>query len=279
MPTAIVFGNDREDCLKLVSTLEKQGMRVKFSFEYNHVVEWLNLGVYDLMCIDTSRQFEEQEKLGHLLWDKNPQAVLIIYNLNPASIYDEKQSRLFGAELAIGDVALSRVEKIVGRINATKYRPLAKQEMKILVVDDLDSPRDMICMYIEALGYTSVQGVSSVKEALDEIAGFPNDISCVVTDIRMPLADGHSLIRSIRSNQKTKNIPIIVLTAHGSADCLVECLREGVSGFLSKPPKKSDLTRELARAVRIANTGQPARLVQPEEVDQILQNLKDQGFC
>ena len=67
----------------------------------------------------------------------------------------------------MGKNVLSILEKA---LLASQNRPALDQDkFSILVVEDLDSPRDIICFYLESLGYKSVTGKSSAKEAMAEL--------------------------------------------------------------------------------------------------------------
>ena len=125
---------------------------------------------------------------------------------------------------------------------------------------------------------SSVAGKRSAKEALAELENSPGEYSCIVTDIRMPVIDGHALIDLVRKNPKLEHIPIIALTAYGTVDCLIECLKAGASGFLVKPPKKDDLARELGRAYRIVRHHASPRLASTDEVELIRNILIERGW-
>jgi len=276
MPDVAILAKDQAECFQLQSLFEGKGIRVKFTFETKTILEWLKLRSFELACIDSRYSFNEQQEVASFLWEKDPQASLVVYNLQPQGKIDEKQIRLFGAELAYGEKALPHIERILER--RLKQKSLSKNKFKVLVVDDLDSPRDIICSVIESLGFSAVSGVSSVKEALFEVESNPNSYQCIVTDIRMPGKNGQELIKNLRAQKDTKDIPVIVLTAHGSSECLIDCLKAGASGFLVKPPKKVDLNRELSRAMRIVSFGETARLVPENEVEQLRAALAERGL-
>jgi FixJ family two-component response regulator len=73
-------------------------------------------------------------------------------------------------------------------------------------------------------------------------------------------------------------LPVIVLTAHGTVDALVDCLKAGASGFLVKPPAAKDLQHELGRAKRIAEHQLSPRLATDNEADSIRQILEDRDL-
>jgi FixJ family two-component response regulator len=128
------------------------------------------------------------------------------------------------------------------------------------------------------MGFDYVEGKRSVKEAIAALEGEPEKFSCIVTDIRMPEVSGQKLIEFVRNHEKLKHIPIIALTAYGTVDILVECLKAGASGFLVKPPRKPDLSRELGRALRITTRGACPRLASHDEAEVLREILIDRGM-
>jgi two-component system, chemotaxis family, chemotaxis protein CheY len=277
MPDVVVLAYEQDECFQLVSFLEKSGMRVKFSLDRAHVSEWLQLKSFDMACVDFRLGIEEQEQIAGQLWEKNPQASLVVYNLEEIAKLEEKKARLIGAEFAYGKKAFEHISRVIARQKNQKL--FSQDDFKILVVDDLDSPRDIICSVIESIGFPAVTGVSSVQEAMSYLTDSSKGASCVFTDIRMPVDDGLSLIKKIRADEKLKLIPVVVLTAYGSIDCLMECLSYGASGFLVKPPRKSDLLRELSRAIKIITRGEKPGLVNHEDIDEIKKLLAERGIC
>jgi len=89
---------------------------------------------------------------------------------------------------------------------------------------------------------------------------------------------GWELIEKVRNEATLKHVPIIALTAYGTADNLMKCLQAGASGFLVKPPSKAQLSRELSRAKRIILNAENPRLVQPEDVDVMRDVLAEKGY-
>jgi CheY-like chemotaxis protein len=128
---------------------------------------------------------------------------------------------------------------------------------------------------LEGLGYDRITGASSAKEAIKLLQENPSKFTTVITDVKMPGMNGADLIRFIRRDIDLNRLPVIVLTAYGTADCLIDCLKAGATGFLVKPPKKPDLKRELQRAERVRKSGASVRLVKESKVQDLYDFLSD----
>jgi signal transduction histidine kinase len=88
--------------------------------------------------------------------------------------------------------------------------------------------------------FVATNGKKAVELALREAPHL------VITDLMMPEMDGYELVRTLRANDRTKHIPIIMLTARGTVDDRVEGLESGVNAYLTKP----FAPRELLATVR-----------------------------
>jgi CheY-like chemotaxis protein/predicted regulator of Ras-like GTPase activity (Roadblock/LC7/MglB family) len=85
-------------------------------------------------------------------------------------------------------------------------------------------------------GY-AVETAQTAEEALEVLPQIP--FSLVITDLQMPGMDGLELLAQIkRSSPET---PVVMITAHGSMDTVIQALRHGVNDFVNKPFKPADL--------------------------------------
>lgn len=276
MPDLLISARDDKSYFELEKLGTTRGFRVKSVIGKQKALEWLKLRDFDAFFIDASTPIEEQQELAGALWQKNPLAQFVVFDLDETHKVDRNRGRLFGAEVAHGPQAMRTLEECLDRVKPRGS--LRAESFKILVVEDLDSPRDIICAFLEGIGFPLVTGVQSVNEAMKELQKNPQEYSCVLTDIKMPQISGATLIKLIREHKDLNRLPIIVLTAYGTADCLVDCLRAGASGFLVKPPKKDDLSRELGRALRIVSHGGDPRLINPQDAESVRGLLEEKGL-
>lgn len=276
MPELLVYTRALNDLDELSLMADQTGFRLKHVVDIESAGEWVRLRSYDAVFVNHEISVADQEILGDALWRKRPDASLIVYSLSPEVKMRDMAARLFGAEQAYGQSArkflLDTLEGIASAIKAG--RPI----LGVLVVEDLDSPRDIICAYMEARGVKDIVGVSSASEALEELRAAPERFGCVLSDIRMPHMTGKDLVRAVRHDETIAKVPIVMLTAYGSVESLIDCLKAGATGFLLKPPKLKDLQREIFRAFNIKRRGSDPRIASSEEADQIRDILIAKGF-
>ena len=100
----------------------------------------------------------------------------------------------------------------------------------VVIVDDDESMRNALRGLMKEVGLAA-QAFASAEEFLD--FGHPQQIGCVIADIRMPGMSGLEL--QARLNAQHCNIPIIFITGHGDEKMRLQALRAGAVEFLSKP--------------------------------------------
>ena len=101
---------------------------------------------------------------------------------------------------------------------------------RILVADDEEGVRSFIAEALELDGHEVVQ-VADGGQAAEALLARSFDV--LVTDLKMPVLDGMSLLRRVRAGQP--DIEVIVVTAHGTVDTAVEAMKQGAFEYLQKP--------------------------------------------
>jgi DNA-binding NtrC family response regulator len=114
---------------------------------------------------------------------------------------------------------------------------------QILVVDDEAAQREILRTILVAEGY-QVELAKSAAEALEKSARKRFDL--VLTDLRMPGADGLSLVRDL--SREDPPTLVIVMTGFGSLDSAEKAMMQGAFDYLAKPLERDDLLRIVGRA-------------------------------
>jgi two-component system chemotaxis response regulator CheY len=105
--------------------------------------------------------------------------------------------------------------------------------MKFLVVDDYSTMRRIVKNLLHDLGYANVSEADDGKTALPLLENGSFDF--LITDWNMPGMPGLDLLKAVRSNDKLKKLPVLMLTAEAKREQIVEAAQAGVSGYVIKP--------------------------------------------
>jgi two-component system phosphate regulon response regulator PhoB len=118
-------------------------------------------------------------------------------------------------------------------------------EPTLLVVDDEPEINKLVARIFEKRGYR-VRSAIDGAEALAAIAKEPPDL--VMLDLNLPRVDGWEVCRRLKSDPKTKSIPIIMLTAaHANVDDAAIGLGLGADEYVAKPFVKAVLLHNVER--------------------------------
>jgi putative two-component system response regulator len=115
---------------------------------------------------------------------------------------------------------------------------------RVLCVDDEPVILQVLRRLLEVQGFEPVTCGDPVEAAANFSEGM---FDVVITDIHMPVMDGLALMRAIRQIQP--EIPVVIVTGHGTVDTAIQALREGATGMLVKPFTGEELLGEVRRAL------------------------------
>lgn len=118
---------------------------------------------------------------------------------------------------------------------------------KILVVDDEEDILELIQYNLAREGY-QVTGAVSGEEALEKARSKSFDL--IVLDLMLPGVDGLEVAKSLKSGEKTKQIPIVMLTAKGEEADIVTGLELGADDYITKPFSPRILVARIRAALR-----------------------------
>jgi len=113
----------------------------------------------------------------------------------------------------------------------------------VLIVDDKRVQLKTLRRGLKTRGYRVVEAVSG-REALEHLVRDPA-IDMVLTDYAMPEMNGIVLLKKIRQNNKT--IPVIIMTAYGDKDLVIEAMHHQCSGFIEKPFDMDELLKVICQ--------------------------------
>ena len=122
---------------------------------------------------------------------------------------------------------------------------------KILIVDDEPFNVDYLEQELEDLGYTTVSARNGC-EALEKVALEAPDL--ILLDLMMPIMDGLAVCRTLKGDDETRLIPIVIMTALDGFDDRIKGLEAGADDFLTKPVNQRELLARMQTALRLKHT-------------------------
>lgn len=114
----------------------------------------------------------------------------------------------------------------------------------VLVVEELDETRFMIKLALEMSGYRVLEAVNG-QEAVEIARREPLDL--VLMDLDSPLLDGFAATRCMREEAQLRDIPIVAVTPHTTAEYRVRAFDAGCNEFVTKPVDLHKLKHVLER--------------------------------
>ncbi len=135
---------------------------------------------------------------------------------------------------------------------------------KILIVDDDPSLLRLLSIRLSAAGY-EVESAANAKIALGTLQHFIPQV--VISDLRMEGMDGMALFEQIRIQHP--NIPVVIMTAHGTIPDAINATKQGVFSFLTKPFESQELLDTVEQAIHL----QPSSSEKPCETEAWRNNI------
>lgn len=121
-----------------------------------------------------------------------------------------------------------------------KIHPMSKKTL--LVVDDSPTALMMNTMLLGRQPYNIVSARDG-QEAVDKAIASPPDL--VVMDVMMPRMNGIEACRAIRQNEKTRLIPIILITTRGEEEYVAQGFAAGCNDYVTKPVNATELVAKV----------------------------------
>jgi two-component system chemotaxis response regulator CheY len=119
--------------------------------------------------------------------------------------------------------------------------------MKVLVVDDQNSVRQMTRITLEQLGIRHIHEAENGVTAMETACLQPLDL--IISDYNMPEMDGLGLLRAVRGHPAVRKVPFILLTGRGDRELVVKAANAGVNNYLIKPFTAEILRQKIEQVV------------------------------
>jgi two-component system response regulator AtoC len=119
----------------------------------------------------------------------------------------------------------------------------APDQKRVLVADDELNMRRVLEAILRREGYD----VITAANGLEALGGMKADVHTVITDLKMPGLDGMSLLKKLSVDYP--DVPVVMITAHGSVENAVEAVKLGAFDYLEKPFEQEQIRQVVAKAI------------------------------
>ena len=116
----------------------------------------------------------------------------------------------------------------------------------ILIVDDSTSIRQMVGYTLRQAGFGVIEGTNG-QDALQKLDG--QRVELIITDLNMPVMDGITFIKHVRSRTALRGTPVLMLTTESDDGKKKEGRAAGATGWMVKPFKPDKLLETIARVL------------------------------
>ena len=127
------------------------------------------------------------------------------------------------------------------------YTPMTEEKPLVLVVDDYQDAREMYTEYSSFSGFRVVEAGTGT-EAVEKALALRPDV--ILMDLSLPGMDGWAATRQLKSDDRTKGIPVVALTGHALAGASEGARLAGCDAFVTKPCLPDELVLEVRRMLR-----------------------------
>lgn len=114
-----------------------------------------------------------------------------------------------------------------------------REQLRIMVVDDMSTSRGLITQALDAIGIRNVATAADGKTALAALAKSP--VHLVISDYNMPEMDGLHLLHYLRSTPQTQKTGFLLITGRADPAVINKGKQLGMNNFLAKPFQAADL--------------------------------------
>ncbi len=141
----------------------------------------------------------------------------------------------------------NRAIRVLPQVGGTGRQEVMASIPKILIVDDDHMVRKILDRVLTSAGHLVLQATNG-EQALFRST---EDLDLILLDLQLPDMTGFKICQALKSREKTKDVPIIMITSDVSAESLEAAFRAGAVDYIVKPPKKSELLARVNSALAL----------------------------
>jgi chemosensory pili system protein ChpA (sensor histidine kinase/response regulator) len=183
-------------------------------------------------------------------------SLILLIDLNRLVSADTAERHALPASSPAARVFAPGAEAVAAGSIPSEAVDAIENDRVVVVADDSISVRKFVGRMLEKAGYR-VKLASDGLEASEVVA----QVGChlVITDLEMPRMNGYELMAHLRQNPATRKIPVLVVTSRAGAKHRDRAIKEGASGFLTKPVQEDQLIETVEKLIGSETShGRPA---------------------
>lgn len=118
--------------------------------------------------------------------------------------------------------------------------------LRVLLIEDDEIERMKLARVIEKnnFGHTLIEAKNG-EEALNILSDFPNLPDIIFLDLNMPKMNGIEFLKILKSDDRLKYLPVVILSTSSNHKDLKECYEIGIAGYITKPLKYEEYTHKI----------------------------------
>ncbi len=124
---------------------------------------------------------------------------------------------------------------------------MAYKDLTVLIVDDFLTMRRIVRKILRDLDFENIIEADDGSSAVEVLKTTKVDL--IVSDWNMPKMTGLDLLKHVRSNEATKDLPFLMVTAEAQKENIVEAVKARVSNYIVKPFTAATLEEKLVKIV------------------------------
>ncbi|MCM8531359.1 MAG: response regulator [Lentisphaeraceae bacterium] len=121
--------------------------------------------------------------------------------------------------------------------------------MRVLLIDDSTTMRKIQRRALNTLGIEDIDEAPNGKEGVDKLQAESYSYNLVMLDMNMPEMGGLEVLKTVRADPNSKNIPIVMCTSVADKEQVMEAIKSGASNYVVKPFTPEDLQKKVSKYI------------------------------
>ncbi|MCM8538356.1 MAG: response regulator [Lentisphaeraceae bacterium] len=119
--------------------------------------------------------------------------------------------------------------------------------MRVLLIDDSTTMRKIQRRALNTLGIEDIDEAPNGKEGVDKLQAESYSYNLVMLDMNMPEMGGLEVLKAVRADPNSNNIPIVMCTSVADKEQVMEAIKSGASNYVVKPFTPEDLQKKVSK--------------------------------